>query len=412
MLSEEARALQTRLNRVKPYSLVMPSVHAAAISPPAFAAIEQHMSTCRDALLVVLHRFQQWLHTDGRHAAPVEAQRRFTLVRLRFNNVLSQFDIFADVLNQRSEHETGTWVAGLDAVAADALALPGYYETPPVICYLDRGHGAAIRRVRTRLPGGDPNPVAIIRVPRERMVGCGIASSLVHEVGHQGAALLDLVRSMRPLLQGMQQKGGPERAAWLLWERWISEILADFWAVARVGVAATLGLMAVVSLPRAFVFRVALDDPHPIPWIRVKLSCALGSLLYPHPQWEALSRLWEAYYPRTVSNAVGQLLALLEQTMPAFAALLVHHRPPRLRGRSLREALGCADRQPARLNELLQLWSAAPSHMASASPTLVFAVLGHARVVGRITPEVDSANIAALLDHWALRTRSAAALAA
>ena len=37
------------------------------------------------------------------------------------------------------------------------------------------------------------NPVAIIRVPRERMVGHGIASSLVHEVGHQGAALLGLV---------------------------------------------------------------------------------------------------------------------------------------------------------------------------------------------------------------------------
>ncbi len=48
--------------------------------------------------------------------------------------------------------------------------------------------GAAIRRARTRLPGGGDNPVAIIRVPRERMVGSGIASSLVHEVGHQAAA--------------------------------------------------------------------------------------------------------------------------------------------------------------------------------------------------------------------------------
>ena len=60
------------------------------------------------------------------------------------------------------------------------------------MCYLDRGHGAAIRRARARLPGGGMSPVAIIRVPRERMVGAGIASSLVHEVGHQAAALLDL----------------------------------------------------------------------------------------------------------------------------------------------------------------------------------------------------------------------------
>jgi hypothetical protein len=34
-----------------------------------------------------------------------------------------------------------------------------------------------------------------------------------------------------------------------------------------------------------FLFRINLDDPHPFPWLRVKLSCALGQALYPHPQW-------------------------------------------------------------------------------------------------------------------------------
>ena len=155
--------------------------------------------------------------------------------------MLTQFDMFNDVLTQRSETETGVWLSGLDVVSADALALPGdYYEAPPVICYLDRGVGAAIRRARTRLPGGGANPVAIIRVPRERMVGSGIASSLVHEVGHQAAALLNLVNSLRPVLQGLQR--GAERVAWDLWERWISEIVADFWSVARVGVASRLVL--------------------------------------------------------------------------------------------------------------------------------------------------------------------------
>ena len=112
--------------------------------------------------------------SDSEDPAPREAQRRFTLLRLRFNSIICQFDIFADVLAQRSEHETGVWVAGLDDVAADALELPGYYTAPPVICYLYRGHGAAIRRARTRLPGGDLTPVVIISVPRERMVGSGV----------------------------------------------------------------------------------------------------------------------------------------------------------------------------------------------------------------------------------------------
>src|SRR5262249_58546694 len=101
------------------------------------------------------------------------------------NAVLSQLDLFNHVITQRSENETGVFLSGLDVVSADALALPGYYEPPPVICYLDRDVGAAIRRARTRMPGGGENPVAIIRVPRERMIGSGIASSLIHEVGHQ-----------------------------------------------------------------------------------------------------------------------------------------------------------------------------------------------------------------------------------
>ena len=114
------------------------------------------------------------------------------------------------------------------------------------------------------------------------MVGSGIASSLFHEVGHQGAALLSL-ESLRPVLRGLRKGSPSDAAAWDLWERWISEIVADFWSVARVGVASTMGLMGVVSLPRAFVFRINPDDPHPAPWIRVKLSAAIGKALYPQP---------------------------------------------------------------------------------------------------------------------------------
>jgi hypothetical protein len=287
MLAQEARALLTRLARVKPFALQQTSVPAAGISPEAQTGIERYLADGRRELRRSVHIFLRWLEADP---APALAQRRFSFLRLRFNAVLSQLDIFADVLTQRSEHETGVWLSGLDALAADALALPSFYQAPPVICYLDRGAGAAIRRARTRLPGGGQNPVAIIRVPRERMVGSGIASSLVHEVGHQAAALLDLIDSLRPALQRMQRRAS-KSDVWMYWGRWISEILADFWSVARIGVGSTLGLMGVVSLPRAFVFRMNMDDPHPIPWVRVKLSCAIGQALYPHPQWHGLAHI-------------------------------------------------------------------------------------------------------------------------
>jgi len=404
-IEQEARALLTRLDRVKPFSLQMTSVLAAAVSPGAQTAIETYLGEGRRALRQLVLRFVRWLRTtDGQAAAPAAAQSRFTILRLRFNAVLAQFDIFADALVQRSEHEYGIWLGGLDMVAADALALPAYYETPPVICYLDRGHGAAIRRARTRMPGGGQNPVAIIRVPRERMVGSGIASSLVHEVGHQAAALLDLVNSLRPVLIGMQHKGGAEKIAWRIWERCISEIVADFWAMAKLGVAATTGLMGVVSLPRAFVFRINLDDPHPFPWIRTKLSCALGRALYPHAQWARLEALWESFYPTAgLDEQRTRLIGILEETLPGFVALMVNHRPRALRGSSLGEALSVSERQPDRLAALYKQWKCSPQTMQAAPPTLAFAVIGQARADGQISPEEESRLLADLLTYWALR---------
>src|SRR5215208_3050157 len=205
-LELEARALLTRLARVQAFASIMPKVAAADVSPEAALAIDHFLLRGRRDLRRRVQEYLRWLTgPQGQASTPAEAQRRFSLLRLRFNADLTQLDIFADALSIRSEHGNGTWLAGLDVAADDALDLPGsFFDPPPVITYLDRGQGAAIRRARTRLPGGGENPVAIVRIPRERMVGSGIASSLVHEVGHQGAALIDLVDSLRIALQARQ----------------------------------------------------------------------------------------------------------------------------------------------------------------------------------------------------------------
>ena len=246
-----------------------------------------------------IRRYLRWLQGPGRLVDPERQQRHFTFLRLRFNLALSQLDLFSDVVTQRSEHDTGVWLSGLDVAAQDALRLPTTLPpSPPIVCYLHRGLGGAIRRARTRLPGGGSNPVAVIRIPRERMIGYGIASSLVHEVGHQAAALLDLVASLRiDIRRAGDGATGIDATAWRLWERWISEIVADVWSISRVGVASSMGLIGLVSLPRAFVFRIGVNDPHPFAWIRVQLSCALGDAMYPHPQWRRLARVWSSFYP-------------------------------------------------------------------------------------------------------------------
>lgn len=403
LLDQEAAALLVRLARIKPFVLTEPMLLAASVLPRAQMAIERCLARGRHELRHGIDTFRRWLHGEGRKAGPEEAQRRFVALRLRFNAVLTQLDLFSDVITQRSESDNGVWLSGLDAVAADALALPGYIDPPPVICYLDRGIGAAIRRARTRLPGGGDNPVAIIRVPRERMIGSGIASSLVHEVGHQASALLDLVPSVQAAIRA-QARGG-DAQVWGLYERWASEILADFWSVARVGIVSTLGLMGVVSLPRPFVFRANLDDPHPTPWIRVKLSCALGEALYPHPQWQRSARAWASFYPLERLDAPRRdIVQRLEAAIPPLVALLLAHRPPRLRGRSLREAMDTAPRQPAQLAAQFERWRQAPIRMYRAPPAMAFAVLGQAKSDGRLSPEAESELLGQLLTYWAMRS--------
>jgi hypothetical protein len=193
--------------------------------------------------------------------------------------------------------------------------------------------------------------------------------------------------------------------AWQLWERWISEIVSDFWSIARVGVASTLGLIGVVSLPRPFVFRINVDDPHPTPWIRVKLSCAIGDALYPHPQWRKVAELWGSYYPLAdLDDERRRLITLLEVSIPEFVSVLVNHRPKSLRGRSLGGAMGTEERSPPRLTTLFGTWNKAPAQMYRALPSLTFAVLGQAKADGRLSPEDESDLLAKLLTYWAMRS--------
>jgi len=130
-LEQETRALAVRLDRVKSFALQETMVPAAAPSAGAQAAIERYLVAGRRELRRLIADYLRWLTgPEGQSAPPSEAQRRFAFLRMRFNAVLSQFDIFADAMTQRSEHETGVWLGGLDVLAADALNLPGRWFDP------------------------------------------------------------------------------------------------------------------------------------------------------------------------------------------------------------------------------------------------------------------------------------------
>ncbi|MFE0103456.1 hypothetical protein [Streptomyces sp. NPDC059009] len=407
LLEGEARALLTRLARVKPFALHETMVPAAALTPAAQTAIERHLAAGRERLRAQVMRYLDWLAGPGSERPPEVMQRHFSALRWQFNTVLAHFDLFQEAVTQRSERSVGVWLSGLDVAARDALVTPGtpLAEPSPVVCYLARGPGGAIRRVHTRLPGGGRSPVSLIRIPRERMVGYGIGSSLTHEVGHLAAATLGLVGSLRPVLYEAEHRARTtaQQTAFRYWGQTLSEVLADLYAVGKLGIGGTLGLMAVVSLPSRLVFTPVAGDPHPFPYIRVRLSCALGEALYPHPQWRELGRLWAQLYPlRRAPLELRDLIAALEQSMPRFVSLLAGHRPLALRGARLADLLPRTARAPGILLARHRAWSRRPDLMHGAPPTLVLAVLGQARAAALITPEQESRLLGELLTHWAL----------
>lgn len=403
-LLTEAKALLTRLGQVRAFALTMPMAPAANISLPAQKAIHGLLGEGVKEMKAKVFAFIHWLQIKP-GLKPEQAQKQYALLKLKFNWLLDQVDIFADVLSQRAEHNTGISLAGMDTLAEDTLRLKGsFYSPPPLITYLDRGHGAAIRRARTRLPGGKSNPVAVIRVPRERMISTGIASSLVHEVGHQGATLLGLIPSLQKALQEKARSEPGNARLWNWYERWISEILSDFWSVAMIGIGSTTGLINVVSVPSYFVFRLKDDDPHPPPWIRVRLSIAFGAALFPDRQWLRLRRLWNQLYPLHLAGPQkAETYKRLEALIPAFVGLALHHRPPALKGRELKDVFPLGSRQPVRLRQLHRQWAGRPERMLNQRPSLAFAVIGQARADGLMTPRQENVLLGKLLRGWALR---------
>jgi hypothetical protein len=252
------------------------------------------------------------------------------------------------------------------------------------------------------LPGGDENPVAVIQIPRERMVGNGIASSLIHEVGHQGAALLDLVTTLKLAISQAKESAGKNSAAWDYFARWISEIIADFWAIAQLGVSATIGLMGVVTLPSYFQFRIDLDDPHPAPYIRVQLSCRMGKKFFPDGQWDRLWKLWESFYPKEkLPQEKLAILQMLDNEMDRFIDLIAVHKPEGLKGKQLIEIFEIQKRQPGMFRETFQTWKKNPEQIESTNPVMVFAVLGQAKADNLITSKQESHLLKQQLNRWA-----------
>ena len=265
MLTHEARALLARLALIKPFALQEPMLPAAALLPDALGR-DRPLPGRGPARAAPadprLPRLAAAPH--GERATDEEAQRRFAILRLKFNVALIQFDTVrrrhhatqrerdrrVAVRPRRGRRRRAGAARLLRGAAGHLLPRPRHRRRDPA-----RAHAHAGRR---REPGRDHPRAARAHGRHRHRVVAGARG----RAPGGGAARPRRIRCGRRCAR-LQRGAAPAPLAWQLWERWISEIVADFWSVARVGIAATLGLMAVVSLPRAFVFRLNIERSAP-----------------------------------------------------------------------------------------------------------------------------------------------------
>ena len=412
MLEQEARALLTRLARVKPFALQESMLPAANLLPGSQLAIEKFLMAGRKRLRKLVRGFLHWLTYTG---GALERRRAGTTA---IHNFAAAFQCRGYSLRyvrqrhyaaQRKRHRplalragcgfrrrTATEREQLQSAAGDLLCSTAASA---------RRSGELARGCRAAGTTRSPS----LRFPENnhwlgnRIVAGARGWAPSGGVAGSGGVLASGAR-------GPGRGSIAEQEAWQLWKRWISEIVADFWSIARVGIASTLGLMGVVSLPRAFVFRLNVDDPHPTPWIRVKLSAAIGKALFPQPAWDQLAELWESYYP-------------LDRVPEPAAAHFSHAGKddpgsgrgagePSARGIARQdgaEALDLQQRQPARLRMLLDRWRVVPRHMYRDRADHGIRRHRPGGMDNRITPEEESVVVGKLLSHSALQSTLEAA---
>jgi hypothetical protein len=399
----EAAALGSRLAQVERFQASIPMVSEATPSDRALELADGAVARSKRLLTKELTAFQLQLNRGVHSAEQLRfAHERYLVLRQRFHELLDIVDLFSDALSQRAEHGVGVLLRGLDVLARDGLRVePQLFRRPPLVCYLDRGAGGAVRRAFTKLPGGQLNAVALVRLPRERLCGNGFAS-LLHEVGHQGNSLLRLPAAFAETIGAAKRDGSLARDVADWWQSKLSEALADLWACCKLGAAATLGLQVVLGRSLQATFHDSPADPHPMPWVRARLSAAFGQAAFPHPIWRELDAHWLALYPlQRAPRAARALLAAILPSIPVVARLFARSELPALGGRTFPELLGAASTAPGLVIPRLASVATRAAALRRLSPCRAFAFIALARYRGLIEAEREESLLRELLGHWA-----------
>ncbi|MEW5727097.1 MAG: hypothetical protein AB1918_04650 [Pseudomonadota bacterium] len=323
-------------------------------SPAAWAGLEQYLGL---ALRRALTDAVEALRAEGRRlaaraatAADGDLRADVLAFRDRYTQTEVVLDFYGDAVNTRTNPETGAMLRACDHLAWSSLnqALPALgHAVPPVLCYVDKGLGAAILKAGLRLwDGGTISPAAAIRVARHNLWR---PTSLIHEAGHQFAHIAGWNEELAEVYR-TELGAAPEVAT--TWAGWASEVAADAFAFVHLGYAAVATLHDVLAGDRQAVFSFGFG-PHPVSYLRILLGVAMCRRAFGAGPWDDMEAEWRADNP--LDGVPAPTRAVVEaslQVLPRIADVTVWRPMRGFNGRALAAIVDPARVAPAALARL------------------------------------------------------------
>jgi hypothetical protein len=320
-------------------------------------------------------------------------------LELDLSTAFSLFDTYVDILTQRHAPELGTVLAGCDVLASDALERdhPALRIVEPPLVFCDRGFGASIIREGIPLPRElGLNPLPLIQIPYSRLREKYNLTSILHEVGHEVMIRLNLSSALpRVLHRTLRQAGASEelRALLGLWSGEIGPDLVTYCLSGRAG----CGTREIFALPPGQCLRIAWNDPHPPPYLRVLLAFEWCRQTWGRGLWDQWEKEWIELYPLSHAGpATRNIIIQAKRHLPLVAEVLLGAKFSVLNGRTVPDLFDLRSVSPAKLDRIAASLTSGLSVLNGLRPAQQLAAFRAVRDL-RLLGERD---LDALMSNW------------
>lgn len=262
---------------------------------------------------------------SARALRAVVSQKHRTLNAVR--EIERIWDFYLELFGQR-QSGFGAWLLGCDRIAQDCyqvaytgIGIAKSIPAPAPFNYMRTGFGPATFRRAVRLPqlSRQLNPFPLIQLPYHRLVNPWTLGAILHEVSHNLHSDLGMSRAVPLAIGRALTRAGLGLDIARVWMRWNRETFADVSAVLLGGPAVVASLMDVVGIDPRAVSHYSDSGVHPIPFLRVPLSCEVLRRIGFTVEADRYARAWRAIYPRPEGAIPKRLLS----TAPRATEIIV-----------------------------------------------------------------------------------------